>query len=342
MTYKLAILGATGAVGRQILDVLGERGFPSNDVIALGRRASSGREVSIGDRRLRVRDVEDFDFSQTDLTIMAVGEKAARRLAPKVLAGGGHLIDVSPAFRMDANAALIAPEANPEVIEKLGGIRLLTVPGGSSAFLTTILRAIKDAAGIRRATVTALLSASETGRPAMDELWTQTKGVFVNQPPEPDRYPRQIAFNLIPQAGDFRDDGVTDEEQRIADETQRILGDFPISATCVQAPVFVGHAIVLNLELGREMPIEDLREVLRETTGVVVVDNREEETFVTPIETVGEWATYVSRIRADTSLPNGVAMWITGDNLRKAAALNAVMTAELLARSGAFARKVTE
>ncbi len=342
MTHKLAILGATGPVGRQILDVLGERGFPSKDIIALGRRASSGKEVSFGDRRLRVRDLEDFDFSQTDLTIMAVGEKAARRLAPKVLAGGGYLIDVSPAFRMDANAALIAPEANPEVIEKLGGTRLLTVPGGSAAFLTTILRALKDAAGVKRATVTALLSASEAGRAAMDELWTQTKGVFVNQPPEPDRYPRQIAFNLIPQAGDFRDDGATDEEQRIADETKRILGDIPVSATCVQAPVFVGHSLVLNVELGRAMPIEELREVLRETTGVVVVDNREEETFVTPIETVGEWATYVSRIREDTSVPNGVAMWITGDNLRKAAALNAVMTAELLARSGAFARKVTE
>lgn len=342
MSYKLAVLGATGSVGRQILEVLGERGFPFEDIVALASRASTGKEVSVGDRRMRARDAADFDFSTVDVTVMAVGEKPARSWAPKVLAGGGYLIDVSAAFRMDANAALVAPEANPEIIEQLAGKRLIAIPGGAAALLATILRPLDDTAGLARATVTALLSASENGRAAMDELWTQTKGVYVNQPPEPDRYPRQIAFNLIPQAGDFRDDGATDEEHRIAEETRRILGDIAVCATCVQTPVFVGHALVANIALKRSMPVDDVREVLREAPGVVVVDNREEETFVTPIEAVGEWATYVSRIREDTTIENGLAMWITGDNLRKSAALNAVMTAELIARSGAFARRVEE
>lgn len=342
MSYKLAVLGATGSVGRQILEVLGERGFPFDDIVVLASRASSGKEVSVGDRRMRARDAADFDFSTVGVTIMAVGEKPARSWAPKVLAGGGYLIDVSAAFRMDANAALVAPEANPEIIEQLAGKRLIAIPGGAAALLATILRPLDDAAGLARATITALLSASENGRAAMDELWTQTKGVYVNQPPEPDRYPRQIAFNLIPQAGDFRDDGATDEEHRLAEETRRILGDIAVCATCVQAPVFVGHALVANIALKRSMPVDDIREVLREAPGVVVVDNREEETFVTPIEAVGEWATYVSRIREDTTIENGLAMWITGDNLRKSAALNAVMTAELIARSGAFARRVEE
>ncbi len=343
MTYKLAVLGATGSVGRQILDVLGERGFPLSDISALATRASSGKDVSFGDRKLRAKNAEEFDFGSVDLTLMAVGEKAARRWAPKVLAGGGHLVDVSAAFRMDANVALVSPEANPEVIEQLSGGRLLAVPGGAAALLTTVLRPIRDAAGLKRVTATALLSASESGRAAVDELWNQTKGIFVNQPPEPDRFPRQIAFNLIPQAGDFRDDGATDEEQRLCEETSRILGGgVQVSATCVQVPVFVGHSLAVNLELERAISIDALREALREATGVVVVDNREEETFVTPIETVGEWATYVSRIREDATVPHGVALWITGDNLRKAAALNAVMAGELLARSGAFARRVEE
>lgn len=341
MSYKLAVLGATGAVGRQILDVLGERGFPKADLIPLASRASAGKEISLGDVRLRAKDAADFDFSGVDLTIMAVGEKAARRWAPKVLGGGGYLIDVSAAFRTDANAALVAPEANPERIEQLGGQRLLAVPGGAAALLASVLKPIRDAAGLQRVTATALLSASESGRAAMDELWTQTKGVFVNQAPEPSVYPRQIAFNLIPQAGDFRDDGVTDEEQRLSDELTAILGGgFRIGATCVQVPVFVGHSLAVHAQLEREISIEALRETLREAPGVVVVDNREEETFVTPIEAVGEWTTYVSRIREDASLPNGVAMWVTGDNLRKAAALNAVMTGELLDKSGAFARRV--
>lgn len=343
MSYKLAVLGATGMVGRQILEVLGERGFPVADIAVLASRASTGKEVSVGDRKLKAKDAEDFDFSTVSLTIMAVGEKAARRWAPKVLAGGGYLIDISAAFRTDSNAVLVSPEANPEIIEHIGGKRLLSVPGGAAALLTTVLRPVRDAAGLKRVTVTALLSASESGSPAMDELWMQTKGIFVNQPPEPDRYPRQIAFNLIPQAGDFRDDGQTDEEQRLCDESRQILGDdLRIGATCIQAPVFVGHSLAVHMELERPIAIEDLREVLREATGVVVVDNREEETFVTPIETVGEWATYVSRIREDAAAENGVAMWITGDNLRKAGALNAVMTGELLSRSGAFARRVEE
>lgn len=341
MSYKLAVLGASGSVGRQILEVLGERGFPASDITALGRRASSGKQISFGDARLRAKDADEFDFSTVDLTIMAVGEKGARRWAPKILGGGGYLIDVSPAFRMDANAALVSPEANPEIVEQLAGRRLLAVPGGAAALLTTVLKPVRDAAGLRRVTATAMLSASENGRAAMDELWNQTKGIYVNQAPEPDRYPRQIAFNLIPQAGDFRDDGLTDEEQRLAEETISILGGgVRVTATCVQAPVYVGHSLAVHIELERAISIEALREILRESPGVVVVDNREEETFVTPIEAVGEWATYVSRIREDTTVEHGVAMWITGDNLRKAAALNTVMTGELLAQSGAFARRV--
>ena len=341
MSYKLAVLGATGAVGRQILEVLGERGFPRSDITALGRRASSGKQLSFGDVQIRAKDADEFDFSTVDLTILAVGEKGARRWAPKILGGGGYVVDVSPAFRMDANAALVCPEANPEIVEQLAGRRLLAVPGGAAALLTTVLKPVREAAGLRRVTATAMLSASENGRAAMDELWNQTKGIYVNQAPEPDRYPRQIAFNLIPQAGDFRDDGLTDEEQRLAEETISILGEgVRVTATCVQVPVYVGHSLAVHIELERTIPIEALREALRESPGVVVVDNREEETFVTPIEAVGEWATYVSRIREDTTVEHGVSMWITGDNLRKAAALNAVMTGELLAQSGAFARRV--
>jgi aspartate-semialdehyde dehydrogenase len=338
MTLNIAVLGATGTVGREILSVLDEKGFPADRIVALASRKSMGKEVSLGESRtLKALDVETFDFSSVSLCILAAGERAARKWAPKIAGTGCIVVDVSPAFRMDPDVPLIAPEANAEAISGWTRRRIVSVPGGAAAILAPILKPLHAIAGVARVSAATYHSVSELGRRAMDELWTQTKGIYVNQAPESREFPRQIAFNVIPQVGDFLDDGYTDEEQRLREELQKVLDpSIRVVATCVQTPVFIGHAIAAHIELKSPLSATDARARLRESPGLMVIDRREEEGYVTPVECVGDWATYVSRIRDDPSVPHGLALWATGDNLRKAAALNAVQVAEMLLRSGAL------
>jgi aspartate-semialdehyde dehydrogenase len=334
MSLTIAVLGATGTVGREILSVLDEKGFPADRIVALASRKSLGKEVSLGETRtLKTLDAETFDFASAALCFLAVGERAARKWAPRITSTGCIAVDVSPAFRMDPEVPLIAPEANPEALTAWAGRRIVSLPGGAAGILAPVLAPLHTLAGVRRVTAMTCHSASELGRPAMDELWSQTKGIFVNQSAEHREFPRQIAFNVIPQVGDFLDDGSTDEEQRLREELRKILGTaLEVSSTCVQVPVFVGHGVAAHIELERPASAQDVRARLRESPGLMVVDRREDEGYMTPVECVGDWATYVSRIREDPAIPNGIALWAVADNLRKTAALNAVQVAEMLLR----------
>jgi aspartate-semialdehyde dehydrogenase len=342
LSLRIAVLGATGLVGREILNTLAERTFPASDVIAVASRKSMGKEVSFGDRTLKARDVDGVDFSQIDVCFLAVGERSARKWAPKIAAEGCIAIDVSPAFRLDADVPLVAPEANAATLSGWRARRIIAAPGGVAAQLAAALKPLHEAAGLRRVIVSTYQSVSEQGLRAMDELFTQTKGVFVNQAMEHRELPRQIAFNVIPQAGEFRDDGSTDDEYMIAGELKKILGEeIAVSATCVLVPTFASHAAAVHVELERPFSPEEARALLRESPGLMVIDRRDEEGgYVTPVEAAGEWAVYVSRIRADAALPNGLALWVVADNLRKAGALNPVQIAELLNEQGAFADRV--
>ncbi len=336
MALRVAVVGASGTVGRELLSVLDERGFPADEVIALGARTSIGSEVSFGDRELKMRDVEAFDWTQADLVFLASGSTSSRKWAPAIAAAGGVAIDASSAFRLDPDVPLIAPEANADAIEGWRARRLVSIPNSATAQLVAVLAPLHAEVGVRRAVVASYHSASGAGREGMDELWTQTKGVFVNQAPEPRVFPKQIAFNIIPQVDDLREDGSSEEEHRLQAETRKILGDIAISATSVRVPVFVGHCEAVHLELASPITAGSARKLLRESPGLMVVDRREEEAYVTPIDAVGEWVVFVSRIRSDPTVENGLALWIVADNLRKGAALNAVQVGEILLNRGAL------
>jgi aspartate-semialdehyde dehydrogenase len=331
MEVNVAIVGATGNVGQEILAIMEERLFPVKDVFALASRQSIGREVSYGDKTLKCRDLETFDFSKVDIALFAAGGSVAKEWAPKAAAAGAIVIDNSSQFRMDPDVPLIVPEVNADAVAGARKKNIIANPNCSTAQLVVALKPLHDAAIIKRVVVSTYQSTSGAGREAMDELFNQTKGIFVNDSPTPDKFTKQIAFNVIPHIDDFMEDGFTKEEWKMVAETKKILDPkIKLTATCVRVPTFVGHAEAVNVELENPLSDDEAREILRESPGILVVDKREDGGYVTPVECVGDFATFVSRIRVDPTIDNGLSFWCVSDNLRKGAALNAVQIAEIL------------
>ena len=335
MEYNVAVVGATGNVGQEMLAILAERLFPLKEVFAIASRQSLGREVSCGDRTLKCSDLETFDFGKVDIALFAAGSDVAREWAPKAARAGAIVIDNSSAFRMEADVPLVVPEVNADAVAGVRRRNIIANPNCSTAQLVVALKPLHDRAKITRVVVSTYQSTSGKGKAAMDELFTQTKGIYVNNSPTPDVFPKQIAFNVIPQCDVFMEDGYTKEEWKMMAETKKILDPkIKLTATCVRVPVFVGHSEAVNIEFENPITDDEAREILREAPGVLVIDKREDGGYMTPVECVGEFATFVSRIRVDPTVENGLALWIVSDNLRKGAALNAVQIAELLLNRG--------
>ena len=331
MGYKVAVIGATGNVGREMLNILAEREFPADEVFAIASRRSQGLEVSFGDGRLKCQDLEQFDFRGVDFALMSAGSAVAKEWAPKIGAQGCVVIDNSSCWRMDPDVPLIVPEVNADAVVGFSKKNIVANPNCSTAQLVVVLKPLHDRAKIKRVVVATYQSVSGAGKEAMDELWDQTKGIFVTNPPEPKAFTKQIAFNVIPHIDVFMEDGQTKEEWKMMAETKKILDPhIKLTATCVRVPVFVGHSEAVNVEFEEPITAADARRILREAPGVLVVDKREPGGYVTPVECVGDYATYVSRIREDQTLDNGLSFWIVSDNLRKGAALNTVQIAELI------------
>src|ERR1700748_2881157 len=330
MGYKVALVGATGNVGREMLNILDERKFPADEVVALASRRSMGVEVSFGDKTLKVKALENYDFSDIDICLMSAGGSVSKEWSPKIAAQGAIVIDNSSAWRMDRQVPLVVPEVNAGAVNAIKK-GIVANPNCSTAQLVVALKPLHDLATIKRAVISTYQSVSGAGKEAMDELFRQTRAVFVADPVEVERFPKQIAFNVIPHIDVFLDSGYTKEEWKMMVETQKILDpDIQVTATCVRVPVFVGHSEAVTLEFEKPITAERARAVLREAPGVLVVDKREDGGYTTPIECAGEDATYVSRIRKDPTVENGLSLWIVADNLRKGAALNAVQIAECL------------
>ncbi len=332
MGYKVAVVGATGNVGREMLKVLDERKFPADEVYAIASRRSLGVEVSYGDRTLKCRDLEQFDFSKVDLCLMSAGSAVSKEWSPRIGAKGCIVIDNSSAWRYDQDVPLIVPEVNADAVSGYTKKNIIANPNCSTAQLVVVLKPLHDAAKIKRVVVATYQSVSGAGKEAMDELWRQTKGMYVpGQEIEPQQFPKQIAFNCIPQIDVFMEDGYTKEEWKMMVETKKILDPrIKLTATCVRVPVFVGHSEAVNIEFEKPLSPEAAREILRTAPGVLVVDKREPGGYVTPVEAAGEFATYVSRIREDTTIENGLSLWVVSDNLLKGAALNTVQIAETI------------
>ena len=331
MGYKVAVIGATGNVGREMLNILAEREFPADEVFALASRRSMGVEVSFGDKRLKCRDLETFDFRGVDFALMSAGSAVAKEWAPKIGAQGCVVIDNSSCWRYDPDVPLIVPEVNADAVTGFSKKNIVANPNCSTAQLVVVLKPLHDAARIKRVVVATYQSVSGAGKEAMDELWDQTKGIFATAPSGPKTFTKQIAFNVIPHIDVFMEDGQTKEEWKMAVETKKILDPkIKLTATCVRVPVFVGHSEAVNVEFEEPITADEARKILREAPGVLVVDKREPGGYVTPIECVGDYATYVSRIREDQTLDNGLSFWIVSDNLRKGAALNTVQIAETI------------
>jgi aspartate-semialdehyde dehydrogenase len=330
MAYKVAVVGATGNVGREILSVLDERQFPASEVVALASTRSVGTEVSFGDRVLKVKALNYFDFKGTDICLMSAGAAVSKEWAPKIVAQGAIVIDNSSAWRMDRDVPLVVPEVNAHALAEIKK-GIIANPNCSTAELVVALKPLHDLATIKRVVVATYQAVSGAGKEAMDELFRQTRAVFVADPIEQEKFTKQIAFNVIPHIDVFLDSGYTKEEWKMMVETQKILDpDIQVTATCVRVPVFIGHSEAVALEFEKPITAEKARAVLREAPGVLVVDKREDGGYATPIECAGEDATYVSRIRKDPTVENGLSLWIVSDNLRKGAALNAVQIAECL------------
>ena len=332
MGYKIAVVGATGNVGREIMNVLADRKFPADEVHALASRRSMGVEISFGDRRLKCQNLENFDFSNIDICLMSAGSGVAKEWAPKIGTKGCVVIDNSSCWRYDMDVPLIVPEVNGDAIGGFTKKNIIANPNCSTAQMVVALKPLHDAAVIKRIVVSTYQSVSGAGKEAMDELWAQTKGKYVpGQEVSAKLFPKEIAFNVIPHIDVFMEDGYTKEEWKMLVETKKIMGSkIKVSATCVRVPVFVGHSESVNVEFERQMSVAEARSILREAPGVMVIDKREAGGYVTPIEAAGEYATYVSRIREDATVEHGLAMWIVSDNLLKGAALNAVQIAEAL------------
>ena len=332
MGYKVVVAGATGNVGREMLNILAERQFPVDEVAALASRRSLGTEVSFGDRTLKTRDLEGFDFSGWDLALFAIGSDATRQYAPAAAKAGCVVIDNSSLYRYDPEIPLVVPEVNPDAIMGYARRNIIANPNCSTAQMVVALKPLHDRARIKRVVVSTYQSVSGAGKDGMDELWDQTKAVY-NPTAEvpPKKFQKQIAFNVIPQIDVFMEDGSTKEEWKMVAETKKIVDPaIKVNATCVRVPVFVGHSESVNIEFEDFLDEDEARDILREAPGLMVIDKREPGGYVTPIECVGDYATFVSRIRQDSTIENGLSMWIVSDNLRKGAALNAVQIAELL------------
>jgi aspartate-semialdehyde dehydrogenase len=330
MPYKVAVVGATGNVGREMLSVLAERQFPFSEVVALASTKSVGTEVSFGDKILKVKALDYYDFKGTDIVLMSAGGKVSKEWSPKIAAAGAIVIDNSSTWRMDREVPLVVPEVNAAALD---GIKkgIIANPNCSTAQLVVALKPLHDEAQIKRVVVATYQSVSGAGKDAMDELFRQTRAVFVADPIETHKFTKQIAFNVIPHIDVFMDDGYTKEEWKMMVEVQKILDpDIQVNVTCVRVPVFIGHSEVVNIEFEKPITAQRARAILREAPGCLVIDKHEDGGYITPIEAAGEDATYISRIRKDATVENGLCMWVVSDNLRKGAALNAVQIAECL------------
>ncbi len=332
MGYRVVVVGATGNVGREMLNILAEREFPVDAITALASRRSLGTEVSFGDRTLKCKDLETFDFTGWDIAFFAIGSDGTKVHAPRAASQGCVVIDNSSLYRYDPEVPLVVPEVNAAAVDGYTRKNIIANPNCSTAQMVVALKPLHDRARIKRVVVATYQSVSGTGKDAMDELWNQTKGMYVpGQEVAPSVYPKQIAFNVIPHIDSFMEDGSTREEWKMVAETKKILDPkIKVTATCVRVPVFVGHSEAINIEFEDFLDEEEARDILREAPGVLVVDKREPGGYITPIDCVGDYATYVSRIRQDSTIDNGINLWCVSDNLRKGAALNAVQIAEVL------------
>ncbi len=331
MGFKVAVVGATGNVGREMLAILAERAFPADEVVALSSRKSMGVEVSFGDKTLKCKALDQYDFSDIDVCLMSAGGSVSKEWSPKIAAAGAVVIDNSSAWRYDADVPLIVPEVNAAAVDGFRKKGIIANPNCSTAQLVVALKPLHDKATIRRVVVSTYQSVSGAGKEAMDELFSQTRAVYVTDPIEPKKFPKRIAFNLIPHIDTFQDDGFTREEWKMVVETKKILDPkIKLVATCVRVPVFIGHSEAVNIEFDKPITVEEAREVLSRAPGCLVIDRREPGGYVTPVECAGEDPTYISRIREDPTVENGLVLWCVSDNLRKGAALNAVQIAEVL------------
>ena len=336
MRYKVAVVGATGAVGREMLQTLAERNFPADKIYALASSKSVGQEVSYGDDEiLTVESLEKFDFADADIALFSAGGDTAKSYAPKAGEAGCLVIDNSSAFRMDDDVPLVVPEVNPDTVLlcllKNNGRNIIANPNCSTTQLVVALKPLHDTFLVKRVVVSTYQAVSGAGRPAMDELFNQTKGIFVNDLVQTEIFTKQIAFNAIPHIDVFLDDGFTKEEWKMRAETKKILDPaIELVAHCVRIPVFVGHSEAVFVETAKPMTEKAVRDLLSKAPGIVVVDHRANEGYVTPHEAAGEDAVYISRIRQDPTVQNGMVFWCVSDNLRKGAALNSVQIAELI------------
>jgi aspartate-semialdehyde dehydrogenase len=335
MGYRVVVAGATGNVGREMLNILAEREFPIDEIAVLASARSTGDEIEFGetDKMLKVKNIEHFDWTGWDIALFAIGSEATKVYAPKAAAAGCVVIDNSSLYRMDPDVPLVVPEVNAEAIDGYKRRNIIANPNCSTAQLVVALKPLHDVAKIKRVVVATYQSVSGAGKEGMDELFEQSRNIFVGDSAEPKKFTKQIAFNVIPHIDSFLDDGSTKEEWKMVVETKKILdAKIKVIATCVRVPVFVGHSEAVNIEFENEISAKKAQSILREAPGVMLVDKREDGGYVTPIECVGDYATFVSRVREDATVDNGLALWCVSDNLRKGAALNAVQIAELLGR----------
>jgi aspartate-semialdehyde dehydrogenase len=335
MGYRIVVVGATGNVGREILNILAERQFPADEVAVVASPRSTGDEIDFGDsgETLRVKNIEHFDYAGWDMALFAAGSDVSKVYAPKAAAAGCTVIDNSSLYRMDPDVPLIVPEVNPHAISDYAKKNIIANPNCSTAQMVVALKPLHDYAKIKRVVVSTYQSVSGAGKAGMDELFEQSRNIFVGEQNEPVKFTKQIAFNVIPHIDVFLDDGSTKEEWKMVVETKKILDPkIKVTATCVRVPVFVGHSESINIEFENDISAAKAQSILREAPGVMLVDKRENGGYVTPVESVGEYATYVSRVREDPTVENGLSLWCVSDNLRKGAALNAVQIAELLGR----------
>ncbi|MEM7752165.1 MAG: aspartate-semialdehyde dehydrogenase [Pseudomonadota bacterium] len=332
MGYRVAVVGATGNVGREMLNILAERQFPVDEVVALASRKSLGTEVSFGDETLKTKDLDTFDFTGFDMALFAIGSEPTKTYAPRAAKAGCVVIDNSSLYRYEHDVPLIVPEVNPDAIEGYKNRNIIANPNCSTAQMVVALKPLHDRATIKRVVVSTYQSVSGAGKEGADELWDQTKSIYnpTSEVP-PSKFQQQIAFNVIPQIDVFMEDGSTKEEWKMVVETKKIVDPkIKVTATCVRVPVFVGHSEAVNIETEEFLDEDEARDILRESPGIMVVDKREDGGYTTPIECVGDFATFISRIRQDGTIENGLNFWCVSDNLRKGAALNAVQIAELL------------
>jgi aspartate-semialdehyde dehydrogenase len=335
MGYRVAVVGATGNVGREMLNILEEVNFPVEKIHAIASRKSIGQEVSFGEQIVKCEDIEQFDFAKVDLVLMSVSGSFSKEWSPRIGAAGPIVIDNSSAWRMDPDVPLVVPEVNPDDVEWADRKNIIANPNCSTAQLVVALKPLHDRARIKRVVVSTYQSVSGAGKEGMDELWDQTKDVFVLGAREPKKFPKQIAFNVIPFIGAFNDDGYTDEEAKMWNETHKMIDpDIALTVTCVRVPVMVGHSESVNVEFHEPLDEDEARELLRESPGLIVIDQHNDKGYITPKEAQGEFPVFVSRIRKDPTVENGLNLWVVADNLRKGAALNAVQIAELLHERG--------